>query len=214
MMPHKISLKEVERKAFTTTFQDGLWDIFIGCFTLQFAIGPMLPLGDFWSSAVFLPFFALVFVVLRLIRKYVVVPRAGRVKFGSWRRTRLIKFNVVIFVVLTFSLILGALSFVQFDAVPGWVHTARFSLVFLIVYCVAAYFLDFTRLYIYGILVALSPVIGELLYVYLKAPHHGFPITFGLASGIILLTGLVLFVRFLRSHAMPTDLPLNEETTM
>jgi hypothetical protein len=134
------------------------------------------------------------------------------VKFGPYRRTRLIRFNVVIFVALAVSLVLGILSFVQFDAVPGWVHTARFSLVFLIGFCTAAYFLNFTRLYIYGVLIALSPLIGELLYVYLKAPHHGFPITFGITSGLIFLTGLVLFVRFLRYHAVPTNLPVDEET--
>jgi hypothetical protein len=134
------------------------------------------------------------------------------VKFGPYRRPRLMRFNVVIFVALTFSLVLSVLSIVQFDKVPGWVHAARFSLIFLIGFCTAAYFLNFTRLYIYGVLIALSPLIGELLYVYLKAPHHGFPITFGVTSGIIILTGLVLFVRFLRHHAVPTDLPVNEGT--
>jgi hypothetical protein len=57
-MFQKISLKEAERKAFKASFDDGLWDIFLGCFFLIFAIGPYLSptLGDFWSSMVFLPF--------------------------------------------------------------------------------------------------------------------------------------------------------------
>jgi hypothetical protein len=212
-MSQKISLKEAERKAFTSTFQDGLWDIFIGCFLLQFSIGPFLgpTLGDFWSSVVFLPFFALVFLVIWFVKKYVIAPRVGIVKFGQWRVTRMIRFNVGMVLALTVSLLLGILSLVQFGSIPGWIHTARFSLIFLITFCAAAYFLDFTRLYIYGVLIALSPLIGEVLYVYLKVSHHGFPITFGITAGLIILTGLVLFVRFLQDYPLPTDQPATEE---
>jgi hypothetical protein len=57
-MQEKISLKEAEKKAFKTSFDDGLWDILIGSFFLEFAIAPLISasLGDFWSSVVFLPF--------------------------------------------------------------------------------------------------------------------------------------------------------------
>ena len=212
-MSQKISLKEAERKAFTSTFQDGLWDIFIGCFLLQFSIGPFLSptLGDFWSSVVFLPFFALAFLVIWFVKKHVITPRVGIVKFGQWRVTRMMRFNAGMVLALTVSLLLGILSLVQFGSIPGWIHTARFSLIFLITFCAAAYFLDFTRLYIYGVIIALSPLIGEVLYVYLKASHHGFPITFGITAGLIILTGLVLFIRFLQDNPLPTDQPATEE---
>ena len=201
-MSQKISLKEMERRAFRSAFQDGLVDIFIGCFISMFAIAPFLStkLGDFWSSMVFLPIWAIVYLFLWLIRKHVVNPRVGTVNYGSWRKSRIIKFNIIIRSILVVSLLLGALSFVQFDSIPGWIHTARFSLIILIAFSVAAYFLDFTRLYLYGILSAFAPLIGEVLYVYLKAPHHGFPITFGFVSCLIMITGMVLFVRLLRDH--------------
>lgn len=212
-MSQKISLKDAERKAFKSAFQHGLWDIFIGCFLLMFVIAPSLSrsLGDFWSSVVFLPFFVVVFVVLWLVRKHVIVPRVGIVEFGAWRKKRVIRFNIVMFLALTVAFVLSFLSLVQFDLIPGWIHIARFSLVFLIVFFVVAYFLDFTRLYIYGVLIALSPLIGEVFYVYLKVPHHGIPISFGISASLIILTGLVLFVRFLQDHPMPTDQPVTEE---
>ena len=206
-MSQEISLKEAERKAFTSAYQDGLWDIFIGCVILEFAIAPFLSrsLGDFWSSAVFLPFWAIVFLAIWLIRKYMVTPRVGMVKFGSWRRTRLVQFNVVIFTVLLVAFILGILSAVNFATLPGWIHTARFSLIILVGFGVAAYFLDFTRLYIYGILFALSPLVGEWLYVHMKAPHHGFPITFGITAGATVLVGLVKFIHLLRHYPLPAE---------
>lgn len=213
-MSQKISLKDAELKAFTSAFQHGLWDIFIGCFLLMFVIAPSLSrsLGDFWSSVVFIPFFVVVFIVLWLVRKHVIVPRVGFVEFGAWRKKRVIRYNILMVFALMVAFVLSILSLVQFDSIPGWIHTARFSLVFLIVFFVAAYFLDFTRLYIYGVLIALSPLIGEVLYVYLKVPHHGIPITFGISASLITLTGLVVFVRFLQDHPMPTDQPVTEET--
>lgn len=213
-MADEISLKETERKVFTTAFQDGLVDIAIGSFLLVFAFGPYLGpyLGDFWGSVVmFLPLWVIVFPALWLIRKYVVTPRVGIVRYGPWRVSRTKRFNVVILIVLVFSLILGMLSAVEFDAVPGWMHTARFSLVFLLTFSVAAYFLDFTRLYLYGILIALAPLIGELLYQNLKVPHHGFPVTFGLAGIAIIGTGATLFMRFLRDHPLQPGQPESME---
>ena len=205
-MSQKISLKETEQKVFKSAFQDGLWDILIGSFVLEFAIAPFLSrsLGDFWSSAVFIPFWAIIFLVTRLVKKRVVIPRVGIVKFGSWRKARLIKFNIVTFVVGLVALALGILSSFSFDAVPGWVHIARFSLIILVGFSVAAYFTSFTHLYLYGLLIAFSPLVGEWLYVYANAPHHGFPITFGITAGVAILVGLVKFVRLLRDHPIPT----------
>jgi hypothetical protein len=201
---NRISLKETERKVFKSAFQDGLVDVSIGCVILMFAIAPFLSpyLGDFWSSAVFLPFWAIVFPGIWLVRKYIVKPRAGTVKYGSWRKTRMIRFNVLMLTFGIFAFALGILSAVEFDAVPGWTHTARFSLILLIAFTLAGYFLNFPRLYLYGVLLALAPMIGELLYVHLDVPHHGYPVVFGAAAGLMIGTGLVLFVRLLRDHPL------------
>ena len=80
-------------------------------------------------------------------------------------------------------------------------HVARFSLAILIVFSLAAYYLNVARLYIYGVLTATSPLIGEYLWTKFDAPHHGFPITFGITAALILGTGLLLFIRLLRDPA-------------
>lgn len=201
-MAKEVNLKQVEQRVFKSTFEDGLWDVLIGLFTLQFAIAPFLSrsLGDFWSSAVFLPFFALGFAVVWLIRKNVVRPRVGIVKFGDWRKKKLMRFNIAMLVAFSVALILGVLSFASFDLVPGWVHATRFSFVVLLLCGMAAYLLNFTRLYLYGLLMALSPLVGEWLWAHMGVPHHGFPVTFGVTSGIIIITGVVKFLRLMGSY--------------
>ena len=83
-MNDAISLKQIEKKAFKSAHSDGLWDILLGCFVLMFAVAPLLSerLGDFWSSAVFLPFWGLVYFAVRFLRTSVVAPRVGTFRLG------------------------------------------------------------------------------------------------------------------------------------
>jgi hypothetical protein len=118
-----------------------------------------------------------------------------------------------LFIVLVVALGLGILSAVRFDSVPGWMHTARFCLIMLIGFSVAAYFLDFKRLYLYAVLIALSPVAGEWLWVHRHVPHHGFPVTFGITSMVIILIGLYKFVGLVRGCRVPVEGRLSEETS-
>lgn len=205
-MPQQISFKEAERKAFRTRYNDGLWDIFLGCFFLIFAIAPYLSLtlGDFWSSVVFLPFWGLVYLAILLIRKYVVTPRVGFVKFGQARKVKLMKFSVVMLIINIVAFILGLIASMTFGSVPGQMYTITLGMILLIGFSIAAYYLDFIRLYVYGLLVGLSPVVGEWLWTQGYATHHGFPITFGASAGIMILVGLVIFVYLLRDNPVPT----------
>jgi hypothetical protein len=212
-MSRQISLKEAERKVFRISHNDGLWDIFLGLFFLMFVIAPYLSssLGDFWSPAVFLPFWGLVFLVIRLIRKHVVTPRVGIVKFGHVRKTKLVKFTIVMLVVNVVALILGLVAAMNFGSVSGRVTSIMFGLILLIGLSIAAYFLDFGRLYVYGLLVGLSPLVGEWLYSHGYATHHGFPITFGTAAGIMIVAGLGAFTRLLRDNPVPIEGLSSEE---
>jgi hypothetical protein len=206
-MSHQISLKEAERKAFSAAVNDGLWDILLGCFFLMFAVAPFLSgsLGDFWSSVVFLPFWGLVFLIVWLLRRHVVTPRVGVVEFGRARKAKLTKFTVVMLVVNVIGAILGLVAALSFGRVPGQVYTMALGLVFLFGFSVAAYFLDFRRLYVYGLLVGLSFLVGEWLWAQGYASHHGFPITFGTTAGIMILVGLAVFVRLLRRNPVPIE---------
>jgi len=206
-MTEKISLKAAERKAFTAAFEDGLWDVFLGCFMLMFVIAPFLSasMGDFLSSAVFLPFLGILWLVIVLIRKWVIRPRVGTMKFGVSRKTRMMKFTVIMLIFNVLALIGGAIAAVTTDVVAGRVHVVIFSGLCLAGFSIAGYFLGFRRLYLYGLLVGGSPLVGEYLWAYHGFSHHGFPVTFGVCSAIMIITGLVLFVRLLRNNPLPAE---------
>jgi hypothetical protein len=212
-MVQKISMKEVERKVFRTTLQDGLWDIFIGCFVLMFAIAPLLSnrLGDFWSSAIFLPFLGLVYGIIWLVRKSVVAPRLGSVKFGPARKTQMVKFTLVMFSINLVALVAGIFFATHFDVSAGLLYMMTFGFIVLALSSIAAYFLECIRFFIYGFLFVLSLVIGEWLFANYKVVHHGFPITFGLTTFVILISGIFLFLRFLQHYPIPATEPTSEE---
>jgi len=56
----------------------------------------------------------------------------------------------------------------------------------------------------YGLLVFLSFLVGEWLYVNANAAHHGFPIAFGVTSAIMISVGAVVFFRLLKNNPLPT----------
>jgi hypothetical protein len=201
-MTEKISLKEMERGVFRNSIQDGILDIQIGCMLLMFVLpiylGPKL--GDFWASAVFLPLWFLVIFGLRAYRKKVVQPRVGTIKYGNYRKKKLMRLNIIILAFNLLALILGMYSFFNFSALSGWAPSAGISLIMLTGFSLAGYMLEMPRLYLYAILISAAPVIGEYLYRNFGASHHGFPITFGFASAILVITGLIILIRLLGKY--------------
>jgi hypothetical protein len=199
-----MTLREAEDKVFKTTFHDGLWDILLGCIVLMFALAPLLSttLGDFWSSMVFLPFWGLVMLAIWLLRKHVVAPRVGVVRLGRAHRQKLVRFNVVLVLLNLAALALGTVVALRSGA-RGSMVALVFGLLLLAGFTVAGYILGFRRLYLYGLLLWLAPIVGEWLYSTYGVPHHGFPITFGLTAAIMITTGLVIFGRLLRDNPLP-----------
>jgi hypothetical protein len=195
----KISLKEAELKAFRISFEDGMLDVFLGSVVMMFAVAPLLgkSLGDFWASAVFLPFYGVVYLAILLIRKFVVTPRRGQVKPGPVRRKRLFKFTIIMLIINSVSLILGLIAALTFNKSSGAIMTGIFGLMVLMAFSAAAYFLDYPRLYVYGLICFIAPIVGQYLYENYGASHHGYPITYGITSGLMVIVGLITFIRFL-----------------
>jgi MFS family permease len=208
-MSNNKTLKAVDRKIFKSYFEDGLLDIFLAAFILMFAVGPFLsgPLGDFWGTVIFLPFFGVVYLVLWFIRRRVVTPRIGSVKWGEMRKKKLRTWTIIMLVINVIFLLMGVVSFFK-PITSGYTMSIGFSVTMLILFTAAGYMLDFSFLYVYGILIALAMPIGEWLYQNAGFSHHGYPVVFGTLVGIMFARGLYKFITLVRE----TSLQVEEQT--
>ncbi len=211
-MSQKMSLKEAERKVFHTTTNDGLWDIFLGGYFLIFVIAPFLSvsLGDFWSTVVFLPFWGLLYLAIRAVRKNVVAPRIGTVKFGPIRIAKLKRFSYIMLGINIAALLMGIWASLNFAKVGG-MPSYFIGIILLTGFSLAGSLLDIPRLFFYGLLLGLAPVVGEWLWNNTNVTHHGFPITFGTVSGIMILIGIILLIRLVRNNPVSEDYSMGEE---
>jgi len=205
-------LRQAERRAFRAAFDDGLWDVLIAAFVAMFAIAPLLSesLGDFWSSAVFVPVLLAAYLVIRLVRSRLVIPRVGMVRVGEFRQRRLLWLTSILLAINVIAFVGGLVASAPGPS-SGWAAPIAFWLIVLSLCSVAAYFLDTPRLYGYGLMLAAAVPIGEWLFREGYATHHGYPAMFGLAATVIAAVGLIRFVRLLarthRAAPMTGDVP-------
>jgi hypothetical protein len=207
-MSQNINLKELERKAWRSYFQDGLWDIYLGLLLLAMAVWALLSdvgFSESWGMTILIGLEVLAMLVLWAGKKFITVPRMGRVKFGPKRKARLNWVRVV----LLLSVLVGAGVFVAALAVrsnrPEGLNTALIFPVawvvnMIIVFSLGAYFLDFSRLYLIGVMYAL-PVPLDILFRKFADIDLSF-IAFGVPAMVILIIGLVVFTRFLRDYPL------------
>lgn len=211
-MSKELNLKEAERKVFLASFDDGLVDLFLSSVFAMWAIAPFLSasLGDFGSTAIFVPLWAVVFLILYLVRTRIIKPRIGVVIYRVERKRKLSLFLVIMALLNVIFMILGLVAFSR-PASPGWIAILPFSAMVLLSFTLAGYFLDTTRFYIYGFMLAVAPVIGNWLYQEFGVPHKGYPITFGLTAGLMFLVGMTKLIRLLRGNPLPSDEPILQD---
>lgn len=197
-MIEQIDIKELEKKAWRSTFQDGLWDIYFGLI--------LSGLGFSWQGS----FFGLLGAmgILFLGKKYITQPRMGFVKFGLGRKKK--KKKLAMFLGLNtmlaiITLILTMLGFLQQLIIPGYILMLANGLIFITLpFSTIAYFLQLNRLYLYALLGGFGFFFSEILFPITGSPINDF-ITFGGIGLIIIFTGLTIFIRFLRNYPLKKD---------
>lgn len=199
-MSTELDLKELERKAFRSFYQDGIWDIYFGACMLVLYLTSFM--GGIESKPVKYGLTLLMFVLasafLTLGKKFITAPRLGRVKFGA-KRTRnywiLVGVNLVSLIVLV-----AAITF--FSRQDGgeallekshlWTSIGLGVWIAFIT-GVMAFFLDFDRLYVYAVFYG-----GTFTAVLLLDN----PIVFLITGLVIFIPGLFIFIRFLSQTAL------------
>jgi hypothetical protein len=198
-MVQPIDLKALERRAFRSTFQDGLMEIYLGLMLLSFGSGRLLDALNLSDNATLLVGviggMALIAGVI-LVRETVVIPRRGRVRFGVQRRRR--QQGVAWAWIVGWYAALGILFAVGTGhlALGRWAVLAIFGAIIVLPFWLGAYGLQIPRLYAYGVLIAAALLIG----------HAAGSVLAGLITlGVIMIgIGIVLLVRFVREHPIPT----------
>jgi len=214
-MTETMNLMELEKRAYASNFEDGLCDIFLGIVLFAMfsellfsAIGVWWgyiipePMGNLSVSQVVLS--ALALLVFFAGKRLVTVPRMGVARFGPRRRARLCKIGVVLVATLIVGLVFawGIVPSGLSIGVP--LPLVAWIMVSLLGFGLAAYLLDFSRLYLYAVLFAASPV----SFVLLK--QAGF-LTVGLSvvavsAAIMIAVGIILLLRFLRKYPRPPEI--------
>jgi len=222
-MSQNINLKELERKAFRSTFQDGLWDIFLGLLLLNVGIGTIVGgmLGETemsltslsWITLMLVPWPFLALIAFWAGKKFITTPRIGLVKFGPQRKAKMKNLRAVLFLSVLLGVVMFSLAWAAMEnGLPWWVTEIPLPLYVwpaqtIIVFGLAAYFLDVPRFYAYGVLYGLPFPVGMLLVKNTDLTVLGsVAITYGVPVGVMVLIGVILFVRFLREYPRPTEL--------
>jgi len=205
-----LDLKDLEKKAWKSFFDDGLWDIYLGLLLALMGISGAFDNTSLSEDQVMMIYLGLMLFVMLAFwfgKRFIVAPRIGRVKFQAKKRRK-------IGIVLTISVIVGLVAWWFTAGMTNVSPEQRtnfkeiFPLVYalnvLIVFSVIAYFTSFERLYYIGILFALPVPIDQWLYDSYDI-NLGY-IAFLIPAVIIVGVGIWYFVRFLDNYPRVPEL--------
>jgi hypothetical protein len=211
-MSDSLDLKNIEKKAFRSTYQDGLLDINMGGIILcmSFMDSTMdSEINTFLRFGLFIGGLLLFNAVFWGGKKFITIPRLGQVKFSPHRQRRgLIMASVLAGIVLLQVFLLVGTILLWKN--PQWatdlgLHTTDRDLERMVVAVIGAlfvgpsmvliaYFSDFMR----GYYIASITALAVFAMIWFSQPIY-----LVIASLLIIIPGVVLFIRFLRQHPLP-----------
>jgi hypothetical protein len=191
-MNKELDLKEIEKKIWLTYFQDGFWDIFIASMMLTMAIRTLT--DNIWFT---LGMFTGVPIMV-FGKKFITIPRLGHVKFSQFRIKRQIKLVASIGIAVCATV--GLLLLIS----TGWeapkAVTSLFMAAFLaLIFGLIAYFLDFPRLIIYGLMFA----VNEIIWGHFGEPTGPYVVL--IFGSVVLVIGLTFLLHFIHHYPVPVD---------
>jgi hypothetical protein len=204
------NLKEIERRAYMSYHQDGLLDIFAGLYILGFGIGILMDILWEFGFGVIMPSVILVTVLPMWIaaKRKITLPRIGYVNFGIRGANKLIAIFVGLmvaglgaFFVFTFAVFQGGpREWLDFIFQNGMLIVGFGSLAVCILF---GYSMGLKRLYAYGLLAAVSLVIGHFLGIFFAYILFALGIT-------VMVTGVALLIGFVKKYPLKGDKTIAE----
>lgn len=200
-MMEESDLKTLEREAFRKSFEDGLFDVFLGLVLALLAVSgaiDLLDLSDGVSLVVTIALYGSVTGGMIWVRHRVVRPRLGTFRPGPTRMRRIQATRLVLAASVALGLCVAALPALG-PPPAGISRWLPFILLAnsVIVFGLMAYFLDVPRFLLYGFLFP-APLIAIFWWGPLTLAET--LLAFGVPIAIIVGTGLHKLARFLRDY--------------
>jgi hypothetical protein len=204
-MTDEPNLKEIERKAYMSYHQDGLMDIFAGLYILGFGLGIFMQIIWDLGFGIIMPALLITTVlpIWIVAKRKITMPRIGYVNFGTRGANKLT-------VVFIGTMVAGLFAFFAFtfatsqSGLRQWLDLIVqngmliVGLGSLTVCTLFGYTMGLKRLYAYGLLAAISLVIGHFMGTF-----FGYII---MALGTtVMVVGFVLLTNFVRKYPLKGD---------
>lgn len=215
-MTNLSDLKAVEKKAFKATFEDGVWDLYLGVLLLPLVIFPLvhyalnahLTWAVLSTMLIYMPGFA----GFRWLKNHVTLPRLGMIKPGPARQKKLhiLRITLVVAGLSAVALVLVTIFasvFAQIVVFGISLQTVifgiplvlwKFTFLAILGAWLASWLLDFPRLLLYGILFGIAIPVDSVYFI----ESGWMPLT-SLSVLLAIATGLAHLVRFLKRYPLP-----------
>jgi hypothetical protein len=203
-MTKQNTLREIEKKTYMSYHQDGLIDIIIGLYAITFGLGIIVDLVLELNFATIIPgmLIAIILPIWIIAKRKITMPRIGYVNIGTKGSNKL-------FALFLGLAVAGLGVFFLFTMItfqngrPEWIETILFQygmiwigLAAAIIGSLFAYTMGLKRLHGYGLLTLALFVIGY----FLNFPFQYLLLLIGI---VIVSSGAVLLVRFIRRYPLP-----------
>jgi hypothetical protein len=208
-LTREIDLKQIEKRAFASTYQDGLFEILCSIMILGGSFN--LTITNFFDSSwlvlLFIVYGIVGFLIFFLGKKFITIPRMGVAKFGPKRKSTLRKLLVITIlsvIATTIILILTINNLLQQSLLSGIGGIVVLSLLIVTLpMSLIAYYLDYNRFFGIALLCGLAWPFDEILRTYLNSPFRAL-LSYGLVGGSILIIGFIFLFIFMRKYPLPS----------
>ena len=186
-----IDLKQIQQKVYMSYFQDGLWDILLGYFIFSWGLMILLDVAALTGALTVTGYF-----IIWGLKRRITYPRVGYVKIAEEQRQVM---KIVILGVVFLGLGLAVFFLFSLGNRPDWLSEYfmfLFGCMLALAVVIIAYWWKVNRWYAYAALM----VIGVAFHQWLNA---SLPLSFIIPGAIVMVSGLVILSRFLRSNPIP-----------
>ena len=196
--------RDINRRLLLTLHQDGLLDVLAGLIVATFGMIPILDetgLNTGLRQVIILSIYGVSVVLILWLKRRITLPRSGFVKL-SRKTTSKMSISMLIVNVVLFLLFAGVYIF----EVSIWEYFGSYQLsvplglIFLVMLTVSGALLKAPRFHLYGLVVLISFVGFEHLYLEGIVRHHGIPCAAFISGGIIIIIGLIHLYRFMNQY--------------